>query len=405
MYPKQECIAMLLAGGQGSRLGVLTKSLAKPAVPYGGKYRIIDFPLSNCVNSGIDTVGVLTQYQPLVLNDYIGSGQPWDLDSINGGVHVLPPYQRSRGADWYKGTANAIYQNIPFIERYHPDYVVILSGDHIYKMDYSRMLAFHKEKRADCTIAVMEVPLEEASRYGILNTRDDDSIYEFDEKPKVPKSNKASMGIYIFNWNKLKKYLEMDEADKKSSNDFGKNVLPAMLDAGERMFAYPFEGYWKDVGTIESLWESNMDLLNPNTELDLSDPSWRIYTRNPAMPPHFIAPKAKVQNSLVAEGCEIEGELEFSVLFAGVTVKPGAVVNDSIVMPGAVIEEGAVVQYAIVSENAVVGKNAVVGSRPEEMENKEEWGVAVVGDGVKIGAGAHVSPKEMIDEDLPEVNA
>lgn len=404
MFLKQECIAMLLAGGQGSRLGVLTKKLAKPAVAYGGKYRIIDFPLSNCVNSGIETVGVLTQYQPLVLNDYIGNGQPWDLDSMHSGVHVLPPYQRSRGADWYKGTANAIYQNINFIERYNPDYVIVLSGDHIYKMDYSKMLAFHKKNQADCTIAVMEVPMEEASRYGIMNTNEDNSIYEFDEKPKVPKSNKASMGIYIFNWSKLRKYLEEDEANPKSSNDFGKNVLPAMLEAGERMFAYPFEGYWKDVGTIDSLWESNMDLLNPNSNLDLSDPSWKIYTRNPIKPPHYIAAEASVQNSLVAEGCNIYGKVDFSVLFDGAVVKKGAVVNDSIIMPGAVIEEGAVVQYAIVAENAVIGKGAVIGCRPEEVENKEEWGVAVVGDGVRVGRGAKVPPKAMIEENIPEVN-
>ena len=297
MLPKQEVVAMLLAGGQGSRLGVLTRNLAKPAVPFGGKYRIIDFPLSNCVNSGIETVGVLTQYQPLELNDYIGNGQPWDLDSNTAGVHILPPYQKKRGTDWYKGTANAIYQNIPFIERYNPDYVVVLSGDHIYKMDYSKMLAFHKEKDAACTIAVYEVPMAEASRFGILNTNEDGSIYEFDEKPKVPKSNKASMGIYVFTWEKLRKYLEEDEENPKSQNDFGKNVLPAMLNAGEKMFAYRFEGYWKDVGTIESLWESNMDLLNPNVPLDLSDDQWRIYARNPVMPPPLRGqgrPRAKL---------------------------------------------------------------------------------------------------------------
>ena len=276
MLPKQEVVAMLLAGGQGSRLGVLTRNLAKPAVPFGGKYRIIDFPLSNCVNSGIETVGVLTQYKPLELNDYIGNGQPWDLDSNNAGVHVLPPYQKQKKTDWYKGTANAIYQNIPFIERYNPDYVVVLSGDHIYKMDYSKMLAYHKEKGAACTIAVYEVPMAEASRFGILNTNEDGSIYEFDEKPKKPKSNKASMGIYVFTWEKLRKYLEQDEEDPKSQNDFGKNVLPAMLNAGESMYAYRFEGYWKDVGTIGSLWESNMDLLDPNVPLDLNDPEWRI---------------------------------------------------------------------------------------------------------------------------------
>ena len=397
MLPKQEVVAMLLAGGQGSRLGVLTRNLAKPAVPFGGKYRIIDFPLSNCVNSGIETVGVLTQYQPLELNDYIGNGQPWDLDSNTAGVHILPPYQKKRGTDWYKGTANAIYQNIPFIERYNPDYVVVLSGDHIYKMDYSKMLAFHKEKDAACTIAVYEVPMAEASRFGILNTNEDGSIYEFDEKPKVPKSNKASMGIYVFTWEKLRKYLEEDEENPKSQNDFGKNVLPAMLNAGEKMFAYRFEGYWKDVGTIESLWESNMDLLNPNVPLDLSDDQWRIYARNPVMPPHYVAKDAHVQNSLVAEGCNVYGEIDFAVLFAGVYVAPGAVMKDSIVMPGARIEEGARVQYAIVAENSVVGAGAVVGERPEDMENKDDWGVAVIGPGCNIAPGTVVPPKAMID--------
>ena len=397
MLPKQEVVAMLLAGGQGSRLGVLTRNLAKPAVPFGGKYRIIDFPLSNCVNSGIETVGVLTQYQPLELNDYIGNGQPWDLDSNTAGVHILPPYQKKRGTDWYKGTANAIYQNIPFIERYNPDYVVVLSGDHIYKMDYSKMLAFHKEKDAACTIAVYEVPMAEVSRFGILNTNEDGSIYEFDEKPKVPKSNKASMGIYVFTWEKLRKYLEEDEENPKSQNDFGKNVLPAMLNAGEKMFAYRFEGYWKDVGTIESLWESNMDLLNPNVPLDLSDDQWRIYARNPVMPPHYVAKDAHVQNSLVAEGCNVYGEIDFAVLFAGVYVAPGAVVKDSIVMPGARIEEGARVQYAIVAENSVVGAGAVVGERPEDMENKDDWGVAVIGPGCNIAPGTVVPPKAMID--------
>lgn len=397
MLPKQEVVAMLLAGGQGSRLGVLTKSLAKPAVPYGGKYRIIDFPLSNCVNSGIETVGVLTQYQPLVLNEYIGSGQPWDLDSMNAGVRVLPPYQRSRKSDWYKGTANAIYQNIQYIERYNPEYVVVLSGDHIYKMDYSKMIAFHKEKEADCTIAVIEVPLEEASRFGILNTNEDGTIYQFDEKPKVPKSNQASMGIYVFTWSKLRKYLEADESNPKSSNDFGKDVLPAMLNAGERMLAYRFEGYWKDVGTIDSLWESNMDLLNPKIPLDLSEENWKIYSRNPVMPPHYISSGAKVQNSLVAEGCSVYGEIDFAVLFAGVYIAPGAVVKDSIIMPGSRVEENAIVQYAIVSENAVIGKGAVVGARPEDIENKDEWGVAVVGDGCVIAPGATVPPKAMVD--------
>ena len=316
---------------------------------------------------------------------------------MDAGVHMLAPYQRGRKADWYKGTANAIYQNIPFIERYHPDYVVILSGDHIYKMDYSKMIAYHKEKEADCTIAQIEVPWEEAPRFGILNMREDGSIYEFDEKPKKPKSNKASMGIYVFSWGKLRKYLEQDEANPKSSNDFGKDLLPAMLEAGERMFAYEFNGYWKDVGTIESLWESNMDLLNPHTELDLGEPSWKIYSRNPVMPPHYLAPEAMVQNSLIAEGCNVYGEVDFTVLFAGTYIAPGAVVRDSIIMPGSRVEEGAVVQYAIVSENVVIGKGAVVGARPEEMDDKSQWGVAVVGENCVITPDTVVPAKAMID--------
>ena len=322
---------------------------------------------------------------------------------MNSGVTVLPPYQRSKGADWYKGTANAIYQNIDYIDRYNPDYVVILSGDHIYKMDYSKMIAAHKENNADCTIAVIDVPLSEASRFGILNTNPDNSIYEFDEKPKVPKSTKASMGIYVFNWDKLRKYLILDENDKNSENDFGKNILPNMLANGERMFAFEFDGYWKDVGTVDSLWESNMDLLNPNTGLDLSDEKWKIYSRNPVMPPQYIGPNACIQNSLVADGCNIYGKIEFSVLFAGVYVAPSAIVEDSIIMPGARIEEGAVVQYAIVSENAVIGKNAIVGSRPEEIKNKDEWGIAVIGSNKKIGSNAVVKAKTMVDEDIPEV--
>ncbi|MFU0832832.1 MAG: Glucose-1-phosphate adenylyltransferase [Oscillospiraceae bacterium] len=405
MLPKQQVVAMLLAGGQGSRLGVLTKNLAKPAMPYGGKYRIIDFPLSNCVNSGIETVGVLTQYQPLILNEYIGNGQPWDLDSMNAGVHVLPPFQRSRKSDWYKGTANAIYQNIPFIERYHPDYVIVLSGDHIYKMDYSKMISFHKEKQADCTIATIEVPLEDASRFGILNTNPDGSVYEFEEKPKHPKNNQASMGIYVFSWEKLRAYLEADEANPKSSKDFGKDVLPAMLNAGERVFAYPFEGYWKDVGTIDSLWESNMDLLDPNVPLDLNEKSWKIYTRNPVMPPSYIAQGAKVQNSLVAEGSSVYGEIDFAVLFSGVYIAPGAVVRDSIIMPNTRIEEGAVVQYAIVGEDCVIGKNAKIGARPEDIENKEEWGVTVVGNGCTVSYKAVIPPKAMIDSEIKQGEA
>ena len=400
MFRKQECVAMLLAGGQGSRLYALTRKIAKPAVPYGGKYRIIDFPLSNCVNSGIETVGVLTQYQPLELNGYIGSGAPWDLDRMDAGVHILPPYQRNQGADWYKGTANAIYQNIDFIQRYNPEYVLILSGDHIYKMDYSDMLAFHKEKNADCTIAVLDVPKEEASRFGILNTNPDGSIYEFDEKPAVPKSTLASMGIYIFTWEKLRKYLIADEEDTTSQNDFGKNVLPTMLNSGERMFAYRFEGYWKDVGTIDSLWEANMDLLNPNVPLDLSDDSWKIYSRNPGMPPQYLAATAQVQNSSITEGCVIEGKVESSVIFAGVTVEEGAEIVQSILMPGSVVRKGAKVQYAILAEDVEVCENAVVGEAPEEIDDLSRWGVAVVASGIKVGKGGKVLAKGMIEADV-----
>ena len=403
MYPKQKTVAMILAGGQGSRLGVLTRKLAKPAVPFGGKYRIIDFPLSNCVNSGIKAVGVLTQYQPLVLNEYIGNGQPWDLDSNSSGVSVLSPYQQVKGADWYSGTANAIYQNINYIDRYNPDYVVILSGDHIYKMDYSKMIAAHKQNNADCTIAVIDVPLAEASRFGIMNTNPDGSIYEFEEKPAHPKSTNASMGIYVFSYDKLRQYLIDDEADENSEHDFGKNILPKMLDDGLRMFAYQFEGYWKDVGTIDSLWESNMDLLDPNVPLDLTDESWKIYSRNPVVPPQYIAEGAQVQNSLIADGCSISGFVDFSVLFSNVVVKPGAVVQDSIIMPGTVIEEGAVVQYAIVSENTVIGKNAVVGARPEDIADKDQWGIAVIGDNLKIGAGAKIEPKAMVSKNVEGV--
>ena len=391
---------MLLAGGQGSRLYSLTKNLAKPAVPFGGKYRIIDFPLSNCVNSGIDTVGVLTQYQPLVLNEYIGSGQPWDLDRQEGGVFVLPPYQKSSGSDWYTGTANDIYQNLPFIERYDPNYVLILSGDHIYKMDYEKMLKFHKEKEADCTIAVLRVPMEEASRFGIMNAREDGRIYEFEEKPAHPKSNRASMGIYIFTWKKLKEYLERDAKTPGSANDFGKNIIPGMLAENERMYAYAFDGYWKDVGTIDSLWEANMDLLDPKVPLSLYDPDWKIYARNPALPPHYIAPGAHVQNSMVTEGCVIEGTVDFSVVFAGVTIEEGAVVRDSIIMPGSVVRKGAVVDYTIVAEQTIIGENAVVGARPESMEDVSSWGVTVIGSGVTIGPDVHIAPKAMVETDI-----
>ena len=401
MYRKKECVAMLLAGGQGSRLYVLTKNVAKPAVPFGGKYRIIDFPLSNCINSGIDTVGVLTQYEPHVLNAYIGSGQTWDLDRLRGGVSVLPPYQRGKASEWYKGTANAIYQNIPFIADYDPEYVLILSGDHIYKMDYNKMLRQHKETGADATIAVLDVPLSEASRFGIMNCKPDGTIYEFEEKPKEPKSTLASMGIYIFSWKKLRKYLEEDEANSKSSNDFGKDIIPAMLANGEKMVSYRFEGYWKDVGTIESLWEANMDLLSPNSGLNLSDDSWKIYGRTTGSPPHFTAKGAKVQHTLLSEGCEIAGNVSESVLFSDVKVAKNANVEYSILMPGAVVEEGANVRYAIVASGAVIAKGASIGAGPSECD-VDKWGVAVVAENIRIGENVKLAAKEMADEDIPD---
>ncbi len=391
---KTECVAMLLAGGQGSRLGVLTQNMAKPAVPYGGKYRIIDFPLSNCINSGITTVGVLTQYQPLELNDYIGSGKPWDLDRHDGGVHVLPPYQQSKSADWYKGTANAIYQNIKFIDRYDPEYVLVLSGDHIYKMDYADMLKHHKENGAACTIAVLEVPEEEASRFGIMNANPDGTIYEFEEKPKHPKSNLASMGIYIFDWKKMRYYLETDEQNPDSSNDFGKDIIPLMLGNQEKMIVYRFGDYWKDVGTIDSLWEANLDLLSPKVKIDLSDKKWRIYSRTAPTPPQYISSAAKVQNSLITDGCEVEGNVEFSILFENSTIEEGAEILDSLIMPGAIVKKGAKVKYAIVGENAVIGEGAQIGESPEEYSG--EWGVAVVGPDTEIDAGGKVNPCEMI---------
>ncbi len=399
MKQQKEMITMLLAGGQGTRLYVLTKEVAKPAVPFGGKYRIIDFPLSNCVNSGIDTVGVLTQYRPLELNSYIGNGQPWDLDRMNGGVYILPPYVKDKEGQWYKGTANAIYQNINFIERYEPEHVLILSGDHIYKMDYSKMLAYHKERRADATIAVLDVPAEEASRFGIMNTNEDDSIYEFEEKPKHPKSTKASMGIYIFNWKKLREYLINDEKDPNSSNDFGKNIIPAMLQNGERLFAYQFDGYWKDVGTIDSLWEANMDLLNPKANINLSGDQWRIYARNEPHPPHFVGDKADIAESLVTEGCDINGKLWYTVLFSGVTVEEGAELNSAVVMKNTVIKKGAVVKYAIIAEDAVIEEGAVVGDDPCNYSDPSEWGIAVVGRGAVVKKGQVVRPKEMIEPD------
>ena len=345
-------------------------------------------------------VGVLTQYQPLELNEYIGNGQPWDLDSTNAGVHVLPPYQKNKKSDWYKGTANAIFQNIPFIERYDPEYVVVLSGDHIYKMDYSKMINYHKEKDAACTIAMLEVPWEEASRFGLMIVNDDGSIKEFEEKPKNPRSNKASMGVYVFSWKKLKKYLVEDEANPNSSNDFGHDLIPAMHNNGERLFAYQFDGYWKDVGTIDSLWDANLDLLNPKVDLDLDDDSWKIYSRSPAAAPHYIGSEAKVENSMITEGCEIDGEIDYSVLFANVTVEEGAEVTYSIVMPGTVVKKGAKVRYSIVAENAVIDEGAQVGEKPENMADIKDWGVTVIGSGVHIGKGAKVEPKVMADSDV-----
>jgi len=399
MYKKQECVAMLLAGGQGSRLYTLTEKTAKPAVPFGGKYRIIDFPLSNCVNSGIYTVGVLTQYQPLVLNEYIGSGKPWDLDRASGGVTILPPYQGKDGADWYKGTANAIYQNLSFINRYDPDYVLILSGDHIYKMDYAKMLAAHKETGADCTIAVLNVPIEEASRFGIMNTDDNLKILEFEEKPKQPKSTKASMGIYIFSKKVLEKYLIEDEADPNSSKDFGKNIIPKMLGDGCSMYAYPFEGYWKDVGTISSLWEANMDLLGDNPQFDLKDRQWRIFSRNYSEPPHFVGSYAKISNSLITEGCNIEGIVENSILFSGVTVARGAYIKDSIILKNVTVGEGATINYSIVDSDTTIGAGSTVGRTKNTGVE-----ITVVGTelelkpGTDVPAGSMVNPKWIAEQ-------
>ena len=350
---------MLLAGGQGSRLFALTNKIAKPAVPFGGKYRIIDFPLSNCVNSGIDTVGVMTQYQPLILNEYIGNGEPWDLDRSYGGVHILSPYQAKTGSEWFKGTANAIYQNISFIKRYNPDYVLILSGDHIYKMDYSKMLDYHIANNADSTIAVIDVPRSEASRFGIMTCDEEGRIVDFTEKPKEPKSTLASMGIYVFSWEKLRKYLIENENANTGSKDFGKDIIPAMLANDERLFAYEFEGYWKDVGTLDSLWEANMDLLSPSVPLNLYDPNWKVYSRHNNMPPQYIGKNAHVENSMITEGSVVDGTVDFSIISSGVTIEEGASVKYSIVMPGTTIKKNAVVEYAIIGENCVDRKSVV----------------------------------------------
>lgn len=383
---RKECIAMLLAGGQGSRLLVLTEKMAKPAVPFGGKYRIIDFPLSNCVNSGIDTVGIMTQYQPLELNAYIGTGSPWGLNRIFGGVHVLPPYAKSKKSEWYKGTANAIYQNINFVDRYDPEYVLVLSGDHIYKMDYDKMLQFHKKKNADCTIAVLDVPLSEASRFGIMNTNDDDSIYEFEEKPKQPKSTKASMGVYLFNWAVLKKYLIDDEADPDSSNDFGKNIIPNLLKDKKALYAYQFDGYWKDVGTIRSLWEANMDLLDPEVPIEIKDDNFKIYARNNAEPPTLFTKTSDVKNSLIAEGCIIKGTVKDSVISSGSVVSEDAIVLNSVIMPNVEIKSGAVIKYAIIGEESVIGENARLGEIPAKMGAGKK-GITVVGRKTNVAPG------------------
>ena len=396
MVRKKKCVAMLLAGGQGSRLYALTNNIAKPAVSFGGKYRIIDFPLSNCVNSGIDTVGVLTQYQPLVLNDYIGNGQPWDLDRAFGGVHILSPYQGKNSSDWYKGTANAIYQNIHFIKQFDPDFVLILSGDHIYKMNYSLMLNHHVANGADCTIAAINVPIKEASRFGILNTDENGVIYEFEEKPKEPKSTLASMGIYIFTAQKLYKYLEEDSKKEKSSNDFGKDILPTMLASGEKMMAYEFEGYWKDVGTIDSLFEANMDLLGDNPVFDINDSSWKIQSRSPLAPPHYLGYDGKVNNAIVMSGCEIYGTVENSVLASDVVVKKGAIVRNSIIMSDVVIDENAVVDYAIIDEKTKIGKGAKIGADVEGKKRK----ITVLGRNINVLDGAEVTMGQIVDQDV-----
>ncbi len=394
MFKKKECVAMLLAGGQGSRLYALTENTAKPAVSFGSKYRIIDFPLSNCINSGIDTVGVLTQYQPLYLNEYIGNGQPWDLDRTYGGVTVLPPYQGKKGADWYKGTANAIYQNMKYIDRYDPDYVIILSGDHIYKMDYSAMLRFHKKTGSVCTISVLEVPLSEASRFGILSADDENRIFKFEEKPKNPTSTMASMGIYIFNKSVLFDYLKKDAAKEKTDNDFGKNIIPDMLESGEKMYAYKFDGYWKDVGTISSLWEANMDLLGSKPVFDINDESWRIYSRNTAKPPQYIGEDAVTDNSLISEGCEIYGTVINSVISPGVLIEKGAVVKDSVIMGDSTVKAGSSILYSIIDENAVIGKDCSIGSDSEKAKK-----ITVIGAGTVLPDGYTVETGKIISAD------
>ena len=394
-FEKKRVIAMLLAGGQGSRLHVLTRKTAKPAVPFGGKYRIIDFPLSNCVNSGIDTVGILTQYQPLELNEYIGNGQPWGLNKTHSCAQVLPPYERNdKKSGWFEGTANAIYKNIDFVDRFDPDYVVILSGDHIYKMDYNAMVDYHVKNEASVTIAVRNVPLAEASRFGILNTNPDNSIYEFEEKPAKPKSTNASMGIYCFNWKVLREALIADEEDPNSSKDFGKNIIPNLLNAGHKMMAYPFDGYWKDVGTIDSLWEANMELLGKEPDFNLrGGKKETIYARNSALPSSYIDDDAKIIDSLVAEGCEVYGTVKHSVVSIGCTIGKGALVEDAVVMPGVVIEDGAIVRNCILGEGSKVCKNAVVGGQFAEGEKRE---ISVTSKGAVVEANTVLKPGDML---------
>ena len=408
---------MILAGGQGSRLGALTKNIAKPAVPFGGKYRIIDFPLSNCTHSGIDTVGVLTQYQPLELNTYIGSGRSWGLDRKSGGVYVLPPYVSAEKGEWYKGTANAIYQNIGFISQFNPEYVVILSGDHIYKMDYAAMLDSHKKAHADATIAVIEVPWAEASRFGIMNTDEDMNIVEFEEKPKNPKSNLASMGVYVFSWAPLKKYLIADENDEKSDNDFGKNIIPQMLKNGLKLHAYRFDGYWKDVGTIQSLWEANMELLDENPKFELYDSAWKIYSKNPVLPPHFVSESAKVSNSYITEGCEIYGNIEHSVVSEGVTVEEGAVIHDSVIFGGVHIGKDAVIYKSIIGANTYISSGAKIGTAEEDATTSyinqkictDDITLigpnVVIDEKVKIKTGSMVTKNVMNSVDIPKSKA
>ena len=404
----KECVAMILAGGQGSRLGILTRNVAKPAVPFGGKYRIIDFPLSNCAHSGIDTVGVLTQYQPLELNTYIGNGQPWDLDRSNGGVYVLPPYTSAEKGEWYKGTANAIYQNIGFIKQFNPKYVVILSGDHIYKMDYSKMIRQHKKANADATIAVIEVPWDEASRFGIMNTYEELNIVEFEEKPADPKSNLASMGVYCFSWDVLEKYLTDDENDPESENDFGKNIIPKMLESGLKLIAHRFDGYWKDVGTVKSLWEANMELLDDDPGIKLDDDDWRIYSRNPIAPPHYVAPEAKLRNCYITEGCDIYGEVDHSVIFDNVIIEEGAKIEDSIIFPGTVVKKDAVVYKSLIGSNVVIGEDSRIGSNDSSANDSYinskicTDDITLIAPDIEIGNGVKVASNSMVINDIAE---